>query len=734
MRLAAALVASSPLWPSAAATRRLGELGRVGGELTVSAAASLTDAFAAYGETTEGEERFSFAGSDELAAQIRQGADARRLRVRQHHLSGRALRRGAGRKAGRLHPQPARGRGAGRRSEIELDRRPRRARARPGDRRQGRPGRRLHARGDRRAAGGGGRGDPRQRALGGVRRQGRRRQARPRAPPTPASSTPPTSPPRPTSCARSSCRAKLEPEVSYGIAVVERRREPRAARRTFIDGLLAPEGQQILEDNGFLPARRLRAALVSAPARRRRSAWRSLFLTAADRRDLPPGRARRAGRPARRPAGDRRAAPEPDHLRDRARVDPRLRHARRLPARDPIVSRPLGGDHRDRAAAGPAARGRRDRPARGVRARGAARRRDRGRRRAAGVRDRRRRGRAHLRRQPLLPAPGPGGVRGRRPDLAPGLAHARARARRARSRGSRSRRRCRAWRQGRRSPGAGRWASSGPRWCSPARSRGSRRRRRWRSSSSSAATSPAALALSAVLVAVSAALLLSVKLVDRPRRRVARDASRSSMLRAELAGALGELELEAASRSCPTPLPGAGRAVGRRQVVAAADDRRPGPAAPRPGRVRRAPLARHRGRRRAGARAAPLRLRVPGLRAVRAHERLAQRRLRAARASPRARRRPRRRRAARPLRRRPPRRRPAGDALGRRAPARRPRAGAGLEPERPAARRAALGARRQHAGEGDPSSCSSCSATPRCPPCSSPTTSTRRRRSPTRSR
>jgi molybdate transport system substrate-binding protein len=45
-----------------------------GGELTVSAAASLTDAFGAYADTVEGEERFSFAGSDELAAQIRQGA------------------------------------------------------------------------------------------------------------------------------------------------------------------------------------------------------------------------------------------------------------------------------------------------------------------------------------------------------------------------------------------------------------------------------------------------------------------------------------------------------------------------------------------------------------------------------------------------------------------------------------------------------------------------------------
>jgi molybdate transport system substrate-binding protein len=43
-------------------------------QLTVSAAASLSDAFPEYGGTIEGEERFSFAGSDELAAQIRQGA------------------------------------------------------------------------------------------------------------------------------------------------------------------------------------------------------------------------------------------------------------------------------------------------------------------------------------------------------------------------------------------------------------------------------------------------------------------------------------------------------------------------------------------------------------------------------------------------------------------------------------------------------------------------------------
>lgn len=43
--------------------------------LTVSAASSLTDLFRAYGELAPGDERFSFAGSDQLAAGIRSGAD-----------------------------------------------------------------------------------------------------------------------------------------------------------------------------------------------------------------------------------------------------------------------------------------------------------------------------------------------------------------------------------------------------------------------------------------------------------------------------------------------------------------------------------------------------------------------------------------------------------------------------------------------------------------------------------
>ena len=45
-----------------------------GAPLTVSAAASLTDALPAYAEASGADARFSFAGSDELAAQIRRGA------------------------------------------------------------------------------------------------------------------------------------------------------------------------------------------------------------------------------------------------------------------------------------------------------------------------------------------------------------------------------------------------------------------------------------------------------------------------------------------------------------------------------------------------------------------------------------------------------------------------------------------------------------------------------------
>lgn len=74
--VAGALCTLAALAPAiAAGCGRQGSAGDFPDPLTVSAAASLADAFVRYGEGfTGGRPRFSFAGSDELAAQIRQGA------------------------------------------------------------------------------------------------------------------------------------------------------------------------------------------------------------------------------------------------------------------------------------------------------------------------------------------------------------------------------------------------------------------------------------------------------------------------------------------------------------------------------------------------------------------------------------------------------------------------------------------------------------------------------------
>ena len=110
-------------------------------------------------------------------------------------------------------------------------------------------------------------------------------------------------------------------------------------------------------------------------------------------------------------------------------------------------------------------------------------------------------------------------------------------------------------------------------------------------------------------------------------------------------------------------------------------------------------LARHRARHRPGAGAARLRLPLPGLRALPADERLAQRRLRDARAAARApggdag--------GARALRRGGARRGAPGDDVGGRAPARGAGPGAGGAAAGAAARRAALGARLDHPARGD---------------------------------
>jgi molybdate transport system substrate-binding protein len=60
--------------PAVAAAGCGGGDGGEGGELVISAAASLSNAFPEYADAAGYDARFSFAGSDELAAQIRQGA------------------------------------------------------------------------------------------------------------------------------------------------------------------------------------------------------------------------------------------------------------------------------------------------------------------------------------------------------------------------------------------------------------------------------------------------------------------------------------------------------------------------------------------------------------------------------------------------------------------------------------------------------------------------------------
>lgn len=71
-RPTAALLAAI-LATAIAACGSSGGSGGGGGDLVVSAASSLTDALPAYARSLDGAVRFQFAGSDELAAQIRQG-------------------------------------------------------------------------------------------------------------------------------------------------------------------------------------------------------------------------------------------------------------------------------------------------------------------------------------------------------------------------------------------------------------------------------------------------------------------------------------------------------------------------------------------------------------------------------------------------------------------------------------------------------------------------------------
>ena len=113
-----------------------------------------------------------------------------------------------------------------------------------------------------------------------------------------------------------------------------------------------------------------------------------------------------------------------------------------------------------------------------------------------------------------------------------------------------------------------------------------------------------ALALSAVLVAVSAAILLTAKLVGGWDARLAAETA--------LGAFALDVELEVAAGECLALAGPSG--AGKSSVLRIVAGLRRGRA--RAVCVRRARLARHRARDRPAARGAPLRLRVPGLRAV----------------------------------------------------------------------------------------------------------------------
>ena len=147
-------------------------------QLTVSAAASLKTAFTEYGKQfPDADARFSFAGSDELAAQIEQGVKPDVYAAANTKLPDELYAKGLVEKptvfAGNrlVLAVPAED------AKVAVARGPRGRRGDDRDRRRGRAGRLLHAHGAREAAGGAERGDPRQRALRGARRRGHHRQA-----------------------------------------------------------------------------------------------------------------------------------------------------------------------------------------------------------------------------------------------------------------------------------------------------------------------------------------------------------------------------------------------------------------------------------------------------------------------------------------------------------------------------------------------------------------------------
>ena len=316
------------------------------------------------------------------------------------------------------------------------------------------------------------------------------------------------------------------------------------------------------------------------------------------------------------PSRSRRAAAQPRDQPDCPRDHRRRRHPGRVPARDEALPRARARRDAGRAAARPSARGRGHRPARGARAE-----------RASSARWSRTQAssscsprpawwsRSTFVSAPYLHAPGTGGLRGRRP-----VADWRRRARSAPAR--------RAASSSVAMPAAraGLFAGAALAW---GRALGRVRRDADVRGLVPGITQTVplaiyerfstdftgALALSAVLVAVSAALLVH-------------EAGRRPCCALSCAGGWAARARRAAG--CLPGDTGAGRAVGRREDERAAGDRRAAATRARPGGVRERALARHGGRRRPPARAPRVRLSLPGVRAVPAPERVAERGVRVA--------------------------------------------------------------------------------------------------------
>ena len=455
---------------------------------------------------------------------------------------------------------------------MRLARRPRQARRedrdRLGDRCRSAP---TRARCSARLAAGEREGDPRQRALERARREGHRRQAdagrrRRRLRLRDRRATPPTASCKAIELPGRACsrRSPTAPRV------VDGREAARRRRSAFIDGLLHGACADALRRRGLRRRRR-----DDAPVRRFRRCWRR----ARGRARVPDAAARRDLRRTRSPATLLDSLGEPGALdalwlslrddRDRARAHPRRRHAGRLPARHALASAAARSSSRwssCRSCCRPRS------PASRCSRRSARRASSAARSTTPGIElvahDGRRRGRADVRRGAVLPAPGAGGVRGRRPDAARGLAHARRVARRARSRASRSRPRC---------PGSppGAALALGPRARRVRRdadvrrlaSRASRRPRRSRSTTASRPTSTPRSRCRPCWSPSRRAILLSVKLVGGAEvlggaRALRRARARRARARRRARGAAGRV-------------PGARRAVGRGQDQRAARRRRP---------------------------------------------------------------------------------------------------------------------------------------------------------------